>query len=328
MRYSLASRFRGTFIGAYLGECFAFDKEKSPSGSTPGLFNIDIHSFSSNCDTNHIDDWGKITVLNAQSLITLGKFDLDAWEKNLQIIQTPSEGISEGSCQYNLQAILTAIPVALFFHENSIKLRQNLLYVVKILGDEPILQDGVLAVGYAIALALTEKLHPQTLIPQIISFMGENPTPLSENLLKVNELLSENAGLERVRGSFDYQTKSTQTKPADLIAIAFYCFLATLEDFRLGVLRSTQLGLYGQQIAPITGALSGAYNSMVSIPVTWQFQPEYKKTLFKWGFTNFSQMLELSDALVVAWSGVYSQSSDITAAGLEVPTVAAPRVIR
>ncbi len=327
MRYSLASRFRGTFTGAYLGECLAFDKEKSPSSSTSGLFDIDIISFSSTCDTNYINDWGKITALNAQSLITLGKFDLDVWKKNLQIIQTPSEGISEGSCQHHLQAILTAIPLALFFHENSIKLRQNLLYVVNILGDEPILQDGVLAVGYAIALALTEKLHPQTLIPQIISFMGETPTQLSENLLKVNELLSENAGLERVRGSLDCQTKSTQTKSADLIAIAFYCFLATLEDFRLGVLRSTQLGL-GQQIAPITGALSGAYNSMAGIPVSWQFQPEYRKTLFKWGFRNFSQMLELSDALALAWSGVYSQNPHFAPASVEVPTVAAPRVIR
>jgi ADP-ribosylglycohydrolase len=347
MRYSLASRFRGSFVGAYLGECLALEGrnnsvgDKSVGDKSPGerspvrnmskIFDFYTSPSFSTSKANNSDDWGKVTVLSAQSLIEEGKLDLDVWTKHLHPINTSHEAKNQpknqAKNQLSPQAILTVLPVALFFHENPIKLRQNLLYVVEILGDDSILQDAMLAFGYAIALALTEKLHPQTLIPQIISFMGETPTSLpetslSENLLKVNLLLAEGAGLERVRGELNNISKS-----ADLIAMSFYCFLATLEDFRLGVLRSTQLGSHSWQIASITGALSGAYNSMAGIPVTWPLLPNHRKTLYSWGFSDFAQMLQLSDALAASWSGVCSPLHPV-AEGVEVPTVAAPRVIR
>ena len=57
MRYSPISRFRGTFLGAFLGGSLA----------TGG-----IHSQS-------YPDFGRMTVLGTESLIALGRLDLDDW---------------------------------------------------------------------------------------------------------------------------------------------------------------------------------------------------------------------------------------------------------
>ncbi|MFN6567793.1 ADP-ribosylglycohydrolase family protein [Dendronalium sp. ChiSLP03b] len=314
MRHSLVSRFRGTLLGVLLGQSLAKDYESQ------SCFSL-----------------SKVAVLGTESLITLGKLDLNDW---LERQQQKSLHLDTND-DVSPQAILATIPVALFFHENKIKLRQNLLRVLKIWANDPVIQDATLAVGYAIAQSLTENLEPRTLIPQIISFLGETSTPLPEQLLKVNDLLEQGAGLERVQAEL-----SQEEKWSNAIAMAFYCFLSTLEDFRLAVLRATDNGdvwrqdawpLRSQIIGAITGALSGAYNSTAGIPVKWQVSLSPANST-AWELTSFSQMLKLADALVAVWSGVYSiapYSSEFQKEGFVMSeeqallcVYAAPRVIR
>lgn len=320
MRYSLVSRFRGAVLGAVLGERLA----SSQDNQLKSHFDID-----------------KITVLGVESLIALGRLDVDDWQNRQQqnfLNANVAENISPNP-------ILATLPVALFYHENINKLRQNLVCVLKIWKDDPVVRDGTLALGYAIAQILTEKLHPQTLIPEIISFIGETPTSLPQQLLKVNNFLAQGAGLDRVQAEL-----GKGQKPSASIAMAFYCFLSTLEDYRLAVLRATQIDdiwqsepghLHSPSSSTITGALSGAYNSTTGIPVNWRVcysQPNSTA----WGMTNFSQMLELADALVAVWSGVYNFnlnpsesklegcviSEDQASLPLSLCVYAAPRVIR
>ncbi|MEH1910194.1 MAG: ADP-ribosylglycohydrolase family protein [Nostoc sp.] len=312
MRYSPISRFRGTLLGAFLGESLASGGE------------IQFQSYL---------DLGRIAVLGTQSLIALGRLDLDDWigrqqEESLHLVTTDD---------ISIKIIIATLPVALFFHENPIKLRQNLLHVLKIWEDDPVVRDGTLAVGYAIALALTEKLDPSTLIEQIISFIGETPTSIPKNLLRVQNLLEQGAGLSRAQAEF-----AKEEKLSKIIPMAFYCFLSTLEDFRLAVLRATYNGnsqvqdatpLSSQATGAITGALSGAYNGTGGIPVNWQVLLLQRNSP-AWGLTSFSQMLKLTDAFVAVWSGVYDLSlnpRDLTEEGFEVALLsvyAAPRVIR
>jgi ADP-ribosylglycohydrolase len=312
MRYSTVSRFKGTLLGAFLG------------GSLASGGKIQFQSYP---------DLGRMTVLGIQSLIALGRLDLDDWigrqqQESLHI--APTDAIS-------IKIIIATLPVALFFHENPIKLRKNLLYVLKVWEDDPVVRDGTLAVAYAIALALTEKLDPLTLIPQIISFLGETPTSIPKKLLRVQNLLEQGAGLSRVQAEFAKEEKLSNT-----IAMSFYCFLSTLEDFRLTVLRATHndnskvqdaTPLSSQATGAITGALSGAYNGTAGIPVNWQVLLLQKNSP-AWGLTSFSQMLELTDAFVAVWSGVYDLAlnpKELTAEGSEVALLsvyAAPRVIR
>jgi ADP-ribosylglycohydrolase len=312
MRYSPISRFRGTFLGAFLGESLT-------SGGK-----MQSHSYL---------DFGRMAILGTESLIALGRLDLDDWiarQQQESLHLTATDDIS-------IKIIIATLPVALFFHENPIKLRQNLLRVLKIWEDDPVVRDGTLAVAYAIALALTEKLNPLTLIPQTIAFLGETPTSIPKKLLKVQNLLEQGAGLSKAQAEFAREEKLSNT-----IAMAFYCFLSTLEDFRLAVLQATHNGnsqvqyttsISSQAISAITGALSGAYNGIGGIPVNWQVLLLQSNSPV-WGLTSFSQMLKLTDAFVAVWSGVYNISlnpKELTDEGCDMALLsvyAAPRVIR
>ncbi len=312
MRYSPTSRFRGTFLGAFLG------------GSLASSGEIQFQSYL---------DLGRMAVLGTQSLIALGRLDLDDWIGRQQQ-ESPHLATTD---DISIKIIIATLPVALFFHENPIKLRQNLLRVLKIWDADPAVKDGTLAVGYAISLALTEKLDPLTLIPQTISFIGETPTSIPKKLLRVQNLLEQRAGLSIAQAEFAREEKLSNT-----IAMAFYCFLSTLEDFRLAVLQATHNGnsqvqdatpLNSQATGAITGALSGAYNGAGGIPVNWQVLLLQRNSP-AWGLTSFSQMLELTDAFVAVWSGVYNLAlnpRELTQEGCEVALLsvyAAPRVIR
>ncbi len=307
MRYSLVSRFRGTILGAVLGEII------TSGGNVEALDATSLH-------------WHKMAVQGAESLINLGRVDLNNWQEQQQEFPNLAATLSISPL-----AILGTLPLALFFHENIIKLRENLLDVVQIWHNDPLIRDEILAVSFAIAQSLTEKLSRVTLIPQTISFIGETTTSLPEQLLKVNYLLDCQAGLERAQAELMRAENDRCT-----IAMAFYCFLSTLEDFRLSVLQATQNEDDLQGLSAITGALSGAYNSTVGIPVTWQVLP--MNALSKASeLTSQSQMLKLADALMAVWSGVYNTSysnevtdSDCTLAQSNLPlqAIAAPRVIR
>jgi hypothetical protein len=311
MRYSPISRFRGTFLGAFLG------------GSLTSDGKIQSQSYL---------DLGRMAILGTESLINLGKLDLDDW-----IARQQQESLHVAAADdISIKIIIATLPIALFFHENPTKLRQNLLRVLKIWEDDPVVRDGTLAVAYAISLALTEKLDPLTLIPQTISFLGETPTSIPNKLLKIQNLLEQGAGLSRAQAEFAREEKLSNT-----IAMAFYCFLSTLEDFRLAVLQATHNGnskvqnatsLSSQATGAITGALSGAYNGIGGIPVNWQVLLLQRNSP-AWGLTSFSQMLKLTDAFVAVWSGVYDidlNPRELTQGCEEalLSVYAAPRVIR
>jgi hypothetical protein len=306
MRYSLISRVRGIFIGAFLGENLAAENP---------------------------DDLGKMAILGSQSLIALGRLDIDDWLKR----QQQANLVLEKTDNAWGKIILATLPVAIFFHEDNIKLKKNLLQVLKIWDTEPIVIDAALAIGYAIAQSLTEQLDPLTLIPQTISFLGDTTTPLIQKLLKINTLLVQNAGLEQARTELGKQEQLSSN-----IGLAFYCFLSTLENWRLTVLRATDnsskqdfWSLTSYPRGAMTGALSGAYNSTAGIPINWQLLAINSPA---WGMNRFSQILELADALVAIWSGVYDITPDTNKSTKEgygknceltqLSIFAAPRVIR
>lgn len=271
MRYSLLSRFRGTIVGAFLGESLASINEEASV------------------------NWGKIALLGAESLIGRSQLNLDDWIQRQQT-EFPDLDTRDG---VSLKAIIATLPVALFYFDNTVKLRQNLSQAIAIWDQDLVVRDGTLAVGYAIAQCLTEKLNTKTLIPQTIDFIGETPTFVPQALLKVNNLLLQGAGLETVQRSL-----SREEKLSKAVAMAFYCFLSTLEDFRLSILRATDNNNAVPAIGAITGALSGAYNSLTSIPVSWQMKlsPANSATST---LSNRKQMIELADGLVAVWSGAY-----------------------
>jgi len=326
MRYSLGSRFRGTLLGAAIGEKL----EKADSFRQPLSFQEKPLAQSveqQNLPVSSESQLVRLTIQGTKSLIRQGKFNSNDWQdalvKNSGSFQ-PSPNEEKAINEISTTAIITTLPIALFYHENEIKLRQNLQLALGAVGqDDPESRDGALAVGYAIAQSLKEKLHLPDLIPQIISFLGESQTHTLQKLKHVKTLLEQNAGLEQAATELSHDVQ-----PSNVIALAFYCFLSTLEDFRLSIMRAACKSVQPQLTSAITGALSGAYNSTSGIPASLRLELSRTGTqLSGSGMTAETEMLELSDSLVAVWSGVYDQANH-EAELTQIAAIAAPRTIR
>lgn len=292
MRYSLLTRFRGCWLGALLGGIYSFDT----SGQMVR---------------------GYMAVAGAESLIKLGRFEPEDWY--MRFSGNPNLGTKDSFIE---EALIASIPVALFYHEDEIKLRQNLLALVKIWSAELVGQDEVLAVGYTLSQSLKEKIHPATLIPQIISFLG-TPSRMAQDLARVQTYLEQGSGLEIVATEFQQPEMLQRSR----VALALYCFLSTAEDYRLSILRAARIDAR-QITATLTGAISGAHNGTVGIPASsLQIVLSRSETALAAWSMDITQMLELADRLLAVWSGVYSQSQG--ASGLtQIAAIAAPKVMR
>ena len=321
MRYSLSSRFGATFVGAVIGEMIGSCKGVSPRRFWyPNAIKLHQEQLLRRVEQQQYPVeakclGGRLAIIGTERLIQLGRFDLDDWHNAFTKDLLAQDTIN---CNPTI-AILATLPIALFYHESEIKLRQNLQLALTAVGqDDAMIRDGALAVGYAIALSLNEKINPATLIPQVITFLGE-PHQITQQLLQVQTLLNQQAGLERA-----IAVSRDATTP---IALAFYCFLSSLEDFRLSTLRAAQTSYQPQLTTAIAGALSGAYNSISGIPINWRMAlSRFEKQLAGWETTEV-EMLQISDALVAVWSGVYDQVTHPTDSN-SVAAIASPRVIK
>ena len=269
MHHLLINRFQGSLLGLCLGEI-------QPRG---------IHQ----SDTL-LSDVTTMAIWSTKSLIDFPPSP----------VNPPSE-ISSFS-----QALAGAVPSAFFFHDNTTNLKRKLLPMLDLWGCEPITKDGIVAIAYTIAQCCREKLQVSTLIPEIIAFIGETTTSLPQKLLHVDNLLNRSSTLAQAEKELS-PTKSLSSA----IAMGFYCFMSSVEDFRLSLLRSNHLltpdSLYYNLINLITGALSGAHNTIYGIPTQWQILLSANK-LTPEAMVNISQMLQSADALVAVWSGVYDIS--------------------
>jgi ADP-ribosylglycohydrolase len=265
-----------------------------------------------------LSHWSQIATCGTESLIRCGKLDLEDWVLYSGMMQ-PSLVLLKNTASSSEAAVAT-LSMMLFFHDDEVKLRQQLLRASALWQRDGEASEEVLAVALAIALALTEKLDCATLIPQILACMGASQTVLAQQLERVQTLLEKGAGLDTTLTQLRQDTQHLGTPLArsyTSIALAFYCFLNTPEDFRLCVSRAIRTGCQPQIVAALTGALSGAYNSIIGIPVGWRLAAN--------AIDIGVQRLQLADRLLSVWSGVYDVS---VTDRCSLVAVAAPQVIQ
>lgn len=315
MRYSLLSRFQGALLGSWVGELLSsggdFRRVLSKATLTPP-------KPEDAQPARMLSDWSQIAACGSESLIRRGRLDLEDWVLYSGMTQ-PSLLLLKNTASSSEAAVAT-LPMALFFHDDEVKLQQQLLQAAAVWQHDFEASEGVLAVAYAIAFALKEKLDGATLIPRIIERLGTPQTPFAQQLERIQTLLEQGAGLD---ATLIQLRRDTQQANASLarsytsIALAFYCFLNTPEDFRLCVDRAVRTGYQPQTTAALAGALSGVYNSIIGIPVGWRLAASRISTGVK--------SLQLADDLLSVWSGVYD-ISDIDC--YPSVAVAAPHVIQ
>lgn len=314
MRYSLLSRFRGALLGSLVGEIL---------GNSKGIFpNRLLLRYPQDQDNKSVVapstiaqlNWSQIATCGIESLIHCGRLDLEDWQLHASKVQSLALLKNTASSS---EAALATLPIALFFHDEQSKLRQQLQQATAH-WHQTEEDQGVLAVGYAIALALTEKLN-HTLIDQILNFLGNPQTLLGQQLQQVQDLIDKAAPLTIAVSQLqkEAQLQGAKACPDTAIALAFYCFLSTPEDFRLSLSRASRISHQPQLISALTGAIAGAYNSNIGIPVGWRLGANQLNIT--------TQRLQLAERMFAVWSGVYG-------AWVVEPfpwaAIAAPKVIR
>lgn len=378
MRHSLLSKFQGALLGAAVGDCLGVQyqnqllgmrvqtenwqpilkltkhQQLSLAGTMFGLSSANGKHSNSKTPS----ECGRLAVAGAQSLIRCSTLDLKDWRDTWEAF-TKFELYNPRSTEFQTilnpsEAAVAALPAAMFFHENTAKLREKLLLATEVWHHQTARewQMGVLATGYPIARALKEKLNPATAIAQTIAYV-ETDNALTEMLSQVQILLEQGADLEKAAtqlwktakmlgentGDRDNKLPINATvNPANLmpIALAFYCFLSTPEDLRLSVMRAARCGIAGQLTCALTGALSGAYNGAAAIPVEWRQTlsiasvgsgaTEGRESSL-WGAEGDGKIVELATKLFAVWAGVYSPEEG-SESSAQVPVVTAPYVIR
>ncbi|MCY7275290.1 MAG: ADP-ribosylglycohydrolase family protein [Phormidesmis sp. CAN_BIN44] len=300
MQHALLNRFQATLLGAVLGEAIGLQYQKNPSLKLGSVSKKSLLKLQ----------WAPLTYSYTQQIIHHNRFETVDFFKQ-PIPQTTAE------------AMIALLPVALFFHEDRLKLWQNLEHAAG-WENSAIVQPELFVVGCTIAAALQERLDPLTLIPTVIthlkSLSGMEETTTTQQLQRVQRLLDEQAGLETA-----LTTLMSQEVNPD-VGLALYCFLSTPNDLRLALLRSAQTGARSSVVCAITGALSGAFNSMIGIPIEWQFAIDSWETPSQ-EITTQSE-LDLANRLFASWAGVYNPLTFSKEFGQLLPAIAAPQVIR
>ncbi|PSB01133.1 ADP-ribosylglycohydrolase family protein [Merismopedia glauca] len=289
MRYSLLSRFKGTLLGMMLAEVYA--SQHLPKS------------------TQMSDRLSHLTQFSARQFINFAK------------IENIPDDIEQSTKLNSLEpkiypALAIAIPIALLAHEQEAKLLEQLGLAVT---TNPTLQtswEGMLAISYVISQALTERLQTEQLISKICHFLRDNSAELIEELNQVQSWLETPASLEKVR-------RHSRNFNHGAISLAIYSFLGTPEDYILTVQRAFHLSDDPFLTCALAGAISGAYNGVGSIPVSW----------YLWLDPHQEEEIEqLSAQLLASWSGVYQPHGTASISTSLMPrrgsyAIAAPQVM-
>jgi hypothetical protein len=284
MNFSLIDKFRGAWLGSYLGAI------KAPSQGSKEQFL----------------EAGEIARLGAQSLVKVGSLDLVHWQEQMQI-GDPSLLSLAGTLQI-CEAIQAALPVILFYHEQPHKLAPALLSTLDFWLYAPESAAIGLGVAEAIAFLLRKNPCPQEIIEQ---------TNLGEMLQLSPQFWQELPCLELAIKEITHHTAPSHVP----MAIACYCFLCTPEDFSLSI-RRAKIAPKPELVTPLVGILSGAYNGLRGVPRQWYAESfslsesllpkssiDLLPTRSKQVFIGDAQY-QLIDQLFAVWAGHYQIPSN------------------
>ena len=333
MRYSLLSRFRGTLLGAAIA-AQSRTSDRSPSAA---LKSVQMRKPEGQTGEPQPDKawWIRQPLASAESLIRCGGLELSDWRDSLEdggtgkpaILLHRSYALGAGSANANAAA-LAILPVILYYHEQERLLPEKIEQAASVWPELGEFTDGMLYLGYAISQFLQEKPDrveefPKTLMDILLSGASNKARNADGQTLpldKIEKLCQKDVSL---RTATNELTAGNSAEMAS-IALAFYCFLSTREDFRISVLRAARTDKDTLLTCVLTGALSGAYNGTAGIPVAWQIRGSAPVEPLE---EPAEDMVNMGDRLFAAWSGAYDIENiplEIEKAAIAAAAIAAP----
>ncbi|GAB4384240.1 MAG: hypothetical protein Kow00121_47420 [Elainellaceae cyanobacterium] len=321
MQHSLLDRFRGTLLGTALGEIIGVNcHDRQRIGLPLSRFTLLQWGF---CTPSVAPAaWGRLIMAQMRevaesqlgsdvNLLPLASHSAIDNCSSKQTADLPDPGnlpaLSNPSCLAG--AALMTIPMALFYHEDLEQLRYQVEQTIarSMPGTSPI---AAILTGYTIALALRDRLDPNRLIDQLLNLeLCAQAPQIEAQLRQIQYALEQQAGIVELQSLLQVALPEA-ISGFTTVAIALYCFLSTPEDFRLSLLRATRFLEQPQLCCALAGALSGAYNSLSGLPLTWQNQlmPQAasKPPLsLLWNLMSRADLLQQADLFLGVWSGLH-----------------------
>ena len=220
--------------------------------------------------------------------------------------------------------LLSSLPLIIFYGDNWNLLQKILGKCCLKLGNRSHnseLEADTLLWSYFVTSILNSKLelnsgHFSKSIGQILTNAGDKKTALTTQLEVVITAMERGVSLQQL--SDELLSKGNRAQSA--IALSCYCFATTATDFKLSVQRATNLepeiaGL----TAALTGTLSGAYNGIAGIPLSWK----------KMATENTAYPLASQTVIMLfrAWLGIYPAKNE-PKSNLEIQAIAVPNLIQ
>jgi poly(ADP-ribose) glycohydrolase ARH3 len=174
---------------------------------------------------------------------------------------------------YGNGAAMRIAPIGVFYHNNLIKLREVAYKSSQITHAHRLGKEGAALQAYAIAQAVSlgqqEALEQASFLAKLISYTSEET--YREKLNRIGALLAcQDRG--RVITELGNGVEAFNSVPT-----AIYCFLSHPRSFAQAVLYAISLGGDTDTIAAMTGAISGAYLGLDSIPSRWKDKLENRE---------------------------------------------------
>ena len=225
------------------------------------------------------------------SLIRCGRFDLQDWLQSTFTTTTDPR-----------QAIVTLLPLMLFFHDDRVKLREALVTVSHSWQLDWEACSSAVVLGYIISRSLTESLTPSTIIAQLLAETSNLHPQIFQELGTIDRLLEQSSSLHRVTEKLIASEHLIITPTV----LAIYCLLATPEDFGLAMLRARRSGEDDVRFTcALTGILAGAQNSLTGIPINGVIATR-----------SSAQWLSDAEGLLAAWAGIDLEHRTAATVGL------------
>ncbi len=184
------------------------------------------------------------------------------------------------------------------------------------------IREDILAWSYLLTSVLNNKFESRQtnfnfLVERILNNLEGKETILTQKLNLVVQAVKNGTSLHQLLEKISSNGNTRQTA----IALSWYCFATTPQDFKISVQRAASIKPdIAEFTAALTGNLSGAYNSIIGIPWNWRASISQNP--------NYSSENQLVMKLFKTWLGIYSIDSNQESYNQELDAVASPQMIQ
>jgi poly(ADP-ribose) glycohydrolase ARH3 len=287
----LKSKFLGALIGSSIGDSLGAFFE-----GTPGFEPEEIETIAKKQEVLRYTDDTHMMIGVAESLVNFGGFNgedmAQTFARNYELepfrgygpgpprifrlIRTgvtwdeAARGIYPGG-SYGNGSAMRAAPIGVFYHHNPAMLREVAYNSSGITHTHKLGKEGAALQAYAVALATSlepsDGLDRTGFLAKLTSFVKD--AVYKEKLGRIEALLDKPADRGKVVTELGNGIEAFNSVPT-----AVYSFLLQPQSFARAVLHAISLGGDTDTIGAMTGAVSGAYLGVESIPGRWRVRLE------------------------------------------------------